>query len=145
MKNRIMIMSVLCLLTSSVLFGCGQKSYFESGKPPEDNEVTEDGEAADDEAPQPPQEGIVKVYVYNDTDAKVTVEGAEATDKSGLVDINTAGRDELLTLNGIGATRADAIISYRDENGSFVRIEDIKNVSGIGDGTFERIKDKITV
>ncbi len=162
MKKRILIISVLCLLTSAVFFGCGQKSYFESKEPdadaaatPQDDSIPmEDGtepSPQDDSIPMEdgtepsPQEVIVKVYVYNDTDGRVLVEGAETEDKSGLVDINTADRDELLTLNGIGATRADAIISYRDKNGSFIKIEDIKNVSGIGDGTYEKIKDKITV
>ena len=48
-----------------------------------------------------------------------------------------------MTLTGIGEAKADAIINYRNENGSFKQIEDIKNVSGIGDSVFEKIKDNI--
>lgn len=65
--------------------------------------------------------------------------------KSTLVNINTAIKDELMTLSGIGEARAEAILSYREENGFFSSIEDIKNVSGIGEGIFERIKNMITV
>lgn len=63
----------------------------------------------------------------------------------GKVNLNTASLQELTSLSGIGETRAEAILSYRKENGSFSSIEDIKNVSGIGDGIFEKIKDSITV
>ena len=59
-----------------------------------------------------------------------------------LVSINTATKEELMTISGIGESKADAIIEYRKEN-SFKTIEDIKNVSGIGDALFEKIKDYI--
>lgn len=65
--------------------------------------------------------------------------------KSTLVNINTADRAQLMTLSGIGETRADAIISYRESNGSFQKIEDIMKVSGIKEGAFEKMKDQITV
>jgi competence protein ComEA len=61
------------------------------------------------------------------------------------VNINTADVAELSTLSGIGASRAQAIIDYRERNGAFTSIEDIKNVEGIKDGLFSKIKDKITV
>ncbi len=65
--------------------------------------------------------------------------------KEGLININRASKSELMELPGIGEVKSQAIIDYREENGSFVSIEDIKEVSGIGDKTFEKIKDKITV
>lgn len=61
------------------------------------------------------------------------------------ININTADEAQLTTLTGIGATRAQAIISYRQENGPFAVIEDIMNVQGIKEGTFAKIKDKIVV
>ena len=69
----------------------------------------------------------------------------ESLDDNKLININTASKDELLTITGIGESKADAIINYRIENGNFEKIEDIKNVSGIGDSLFEKIKDYITV
>jgi len=62
-----------------------------------------------------------------------------------LVNINTANLEQLLTLTGIGESKAKAIIAYRDEVGKFEKVEDIKNVSGIGDALFEKIKNNITV
>lgn len=61
-----------------------------------------------------------------------------------LVNINTASKDELMTLSGIGESKADSIIEYRNTS-SFKTIEEIKNVSGIGDALYNKIKDNITV
>lgn len=66
-------------------------------------------------------------------------------DKEEKVDINRASKEELMTLSGIGESRAEAILQYREEHGAFASIEDLKNVSGIKDGIYEKIKDKITV
>ena len=62
-----------------------------------------------------------------------------------LININTATQDELITLRGIGPTRALAIIEYRTNHGRFRTIDDIVNVQGIGSQTFENIKEYITV
>ena len=64
------------------------------------------------------------------------------TDK---VNLNNADEKELTTLPGIGPAKAQAIITYRDENGPFQSIEELKNISGIGDKTFEKLKDLIAV
>ena len=61
------------------------------------------------------------------------------------ININTADLNNLQTLNGIGESKAKAIIEYREKNGNFKTIEDIKNVPGIGDSTYENIKNNITV
>ena len=61
------------------------------------------------------------------------------------VNINTANKEKLETLPGIGETTAQKIIDYREANGKFKTIEDIKNVSGIGEAKYESLKDKITV
>ena len=70
-------------------------------------------------------------------------EPAKADD--GLVNINTADEELLCTIPGIGETRAQSIITYRENNGAFQSIEDIMKVSGIKDGLFQKIKDKIKV
>lgn len=61
------------------------------------------------------------------------------------VSINTATKEELMTLSGIGESKAEKIITYRNDNGNFNSIEDLKKVSGIGNSIFEKIKDKITL
>lgn len=70
-------------------------------------------------------------------------ESQGGSDSSGLININTATADELQTLSGIGEVRAKAIVEYRTQNGNFSKPEDIKNVSGIGDATFNNIKSQI--
>ena len=62
-----------------------------------------------------------------------------------LVDINAAGAEELMTLNGIGETRAVAIIEFREQNGPFVSIEEIMLIPGIKEGIFSKIQDQIVV
>lgn len=70
---------------------------------------------------------------------------AAQVQQDNRININTADEAQLTTLTGIGATRAQAIIAYREENGSFAAIEDIMNVQGIKEGTFAKIKDEIVV
>ena len=61
------------------------------------------------------------------------------------MNINTATKEELMTIGGIGESKATQIISYRETNGPFQKIEDIMNISGIKEGIFSKIKDYITV
>ena len=65
--------------------------------------------------------------------------------ESDIVNINTASLEELMTISGIGESKAKNIIEYRSTNGKFNTIEDIKNISGIGESLFNKIKDKIKV
>lgn len=62
-----------------------------------------------------------------------------------LIDINAAGAEELMALNGIGETRAAAIIEFREQNGPFVSIEEIMLIPGIKEGIFSKIQDQIVV
>ena len=66
-------------------------------------------------------------------------------EKQVMININTANVEKLQTLPGIGESIANKIIEYREQNGKFKTIEDLKNVSGIGESKFSNIKDKITV
>ena len=71
--------------------------------------------------------------------------GSGAYYDNSKVNINTADSAELQTLTGVGPATAEKIIAYRESNGRFASIEEIKNVSGIGDKTYEKLKDYITV
>ena len=74
----------------------------------------------------------------------VPISSTESSE-SGLVNINTADAEMLKTLPGIGDAKAADIIAYREEHGAFSSIEDIKNVSGIGESIYNRISSGITV
>ena len=76
------------------------------------------------------------------TDA-ISVTG-EAQDRDERINLNTADASLLSTLTGIGQSKAEAIIAYREEHGGFTSIEEIMNVEGIKEGTFSKIKDKIS-
>ena len=78
------------------------------------------------------------------TDRNVRSNSATALE-NGLVNLNTADIAALMTLPGIGESRAKAIISYREQHGAFTKIEDIMKISGIKQAAFSKIKDKITV
>lgn len=85
-------------------------------------------------------------YITADSGDNVITGGEKMEEKKNdLVNINKATQTELETLPGIGPSTALKIISYRNENGVFLSIEDIKNVSGIGDSKFESIRDLICV
>lgn len=90
-----------------------------------------------------------KVYVTAENGENVIIEGAGNTDKvdgkKETVNINTATKEELMTLPGVGESTAIKIIDYRKSNGKFQKIEDIKNVPGIGDSKFQNMKEKLSV
>lgn len=67
------------------------------------------------------------------------------TNTSSKVNINTASKEELTKISGIGEKKAEDIIKYREENGGFKSIEEIKNIQGIGDTIFAKIKESITI
>lgn len=67
------------------------------------------------------------------------------SNEGGIVNINTATIEELLTLSGIGESKAKAIVEYREDHGDFKKIEDVMEVSGIGEALYEKIKEHITV
>lgn len=90
-------------------------------------------------------DGMQIVVMSREEAAAAASEAALEAQNSGLVNINTASREQLMTLKGIGESRADDIIRYREESGGFRVIEDIMKVPGIKEAGFQKIKDSITV
>ena len=80
--------------------------------------------------------------VYVPTIAEIISSEAEG---DGKVNLNKATKEELMSLPGVGESRADSIIQYRNENGGFKSIEEIMQISGIKEGLFEKIKDFIKI
>lgn len=70
--------------------------------------------------------------------------GMQEDTKEKKINLNTAGKEELMTLPGIGEAKAEAVLEYRKRVGAFRVVEEIKNVSGIGEALFEQIKDRIS-
>lgn len=70
---------------------------------------------------------------------------SSSSEPNGLINLNTASASQLMELKGIGEVKAAAIIKYREQNGAFHSIDEILNVKGIGEKTFEKIRSQITV
>ncbi len=156
------VMAALCLAH----FGCGKRAQEpafeleqekaaqeESGEEQEPQMDAKDIQAALTEALQSLEFcPTIQVTCSCAGEAQAVVESAQTVAEAarepaddGKVNINTADAAALQTLNGIGESRAQAIISYRESYGSFGSIEDIKQVDGIKDGVFNKIRDAISV
>jgi competence protein ComEA len=86
------------------------------------------------------------VYAKDDAKKKTTApKTAVTTSDTAKVNINKASEEELTRLVGIGPAKAEAIVKYRKDNGNFKNPEDLMNVTGIGEATFKKNKDRITV
>ena len=79
-----------------------------------------------------------------DAEEAASAAESEAVRESGRIDINSATREQLMSLPGIGEVRAEAIIAYRTEHGPFSEISELMNVSGIGESILKQIEDRIT-
>ena len=93
-----------------------------------------------------------RVYIPSLEEAAESPVSVEDIDKvgtdeqgTGKVNINTADKDTLMTLTGIGEAKAEAILRYREEHGGFQSIEEIKQIEGIKNGVFDKIKNEIEV
>ena len=91
-----------------------------------------------------PYEGE-QVNINSSTSNNINVVAESKQDAQDKININTASKNELITLPGIGEAKADMILEYRSENGSFSKIEDIMNITGIKEGLFNKISEYITV
>ena len=146
----------LALYCGIIYTACGKEDtvYFEPDTQMESEEVTE-------AVLCPP----ASCYVYVCGEAELVVDGqmikvpdqetyllqqtgsadSAAEPEDGRINLNTASKEQLMTLSGIGESKAETIISYREKNGAFQTIEDLMNIPGIKNGVFEKIKDNIRV
>lgn len=90
----------------------------------------------------PSKQEIKEGFVSTGANVQMAASGNK---QDARININTADSVTLQQLNGVGPSMAEKIIRYRNEQGKFNKIEDLKNVSGIGEKTFEKLKEKITV
>lgn len=90
-----------------------------------------------------PKEG--EMAEFNPSAGYDSASESDSEAANSVVNINTAGVPELTTLNGIGEKKAQLIIDYREENGLFMKEEDLMNIPGIGEKTFESLKPYITI
>lgn len=88
-----------------------------------------------------------RIYVPSAEEAETASETEDVAQREndGKININQASREELTTLSGIGESKADAILAYRQEHGGFETIEELMNVPGIKEGTYAKIKDRISI
>ena len=87
---------------------------------------------------------VIYVLKYGEKPKQIS-DGSTSSSNKDVININTANKEQLMKISGVGKTKAEAIISFREKNGDFKKKEDITKVRGIGKATFEKIKDKIEV
>ena len=119
----------------------------------EGSRIFEAGEAAGGFTEEAAQASLNLAQVISDEEQIVILTQDEAAEKArlereqaaGIVNLNTASKEQLMTLPGIGESRAEDILRYRQESGGFQAIEEIMNVPGIKESAYLKIKDSITV
>ena len=85
------------------------------------------------------------IYVLKHGEKPKQISDGSSSSNTDVININTANKEQLMKISGVGKTKAEAIIAHREKNGDFKKKEDITKVRGIGKSTFEKIKDKIEV
>lgn len=96
----------------------------------------------------PNKKNNASVYISEDSGQDVIDNGNTNTkteNKRKKININTAKKEELQSISGIGPALAEKIVSYRNTNGKFKKVEDLKNVNGIGESKYRNIKDSICI
>ena len=88
---------------------------------------------------------VIYVLKHGEKPKQMSEIGTTSSSSGEVININTASKEQLMKISGVGKTKAEAIIEHREKNGDFKKKEDITKVRGIGKATFEKIKDKIEV
>lgn len=89
--------------------------------------------------------GDIRVEKFDAALLPASISSAEGRLISGKININTSDSEKLASLNGIGRKTARRIVEYREHNGSFLSIEEIKKVKGVGESVFAKIKENIRI
>ena len=88
---------------------------------------------------------VIYILKHGEKPKQMTENATTSLSSGEIININTANKEQLMKISGVGKTKAEAIIAHREKNGDFKTKEDITKVRGIGKSTFEKIKDKIEV
>ena len=88
---------------------------------------------------------VIYILKHGEKPNQMTENAITSSSSGEIININTANKEQLMKISGVGKTKAEAIIAHREKNGDFKTKEDITKVRGIGKSTFEKIKDKIEV
>ena len=88
---------------------------------------------------------VIYILKHGEKPKQMTENAITSSSSGEIININTANKEQLMKISGVGKTKAEAIIAHREKNGDFKTKEDITKVRGIGKSTFEKIKDKIEV
>lgn len=107
--------------------------------------ATETTILTEDHLVQNPSAQDVPSDVVQTGDSKSSSTSNDVLETQGLVDLNTATLEELMTLKGIGETRAKAILEYREKHGPFTKKEDIMQIPGIKEGIYKKLQNQIAV
>ncbi len=129
-----------------LVFSCGEDLPDEVERVTESTSVSSGNQKnvpVSDETDQ--QEETLVLSESLETEQEPEHSGERKARTDGRVNINSASTEELMALNGIGETRAKAIVEYRTQNGAFTKVEDIMQVPGIKEGIFSKIQDQIAI
>lgn len=163
-RKKYAVMTVFFLISASFLFGCGNKDsavpeteeFLFSAEEEKSDHTSQKSEEPAEKAERKKAEAVNQARVVVDGEqiyvpsldevkgAGVVSEVTERTD-DGKININTAEKEELMTLTGVGEAKAQSIIAYREEHGGFQSIEELMQIEGIKEGVFNKIKEDITI
>lgn len=111
----------------------------------DENHVNMAQQVRDQQVVYVPIIGEVTTPIGQDGSTATTSTDGSSTSSQPIVNINTAGKDELTKITGVGDKKADLILEYRQQHGQFKSIDDLKNVSGFGDKSVDKIKDQLAI
>lgn len=146
MRNKgLFLVIILTAITVSFMFGIafGRKTATTTTIPT--NSVSEPSSQSEDIEETTLAKPVDETTAQKVTDETTTKVTKETTLSSGFINVNAATKEDLMLLPGIGKVIAQAIIDYRNDHGPFKTVEDLLNVSGIGNKRLDAIRDYITV